>query len=437
MAGKNGGGVAVADGTLGERVRTARKALAMSQAQLAGDELTKGFISQLESGSVRPSIRSLQIIASRLGKTLEYFLGDAPLATGRRLAFHRLAAETAAEQRDWARVREHVQLGLAEPADATERAQFLCVLAQAENAAHSYERTFELVSDALSLVRVDAEPQLVAMLLFLRGVAYGEVGQLGAATEAIEASRDVIEKHEVLDPRLRSRVMVALGTVYRRLKRSSKAMASYEAALAAASRSSELVLAARGYMGIAATHYDAGDLDAAIATYRRALELFQRVSDVEHELGALQSIAIVQFENGDVAAAKASAERAFHRAIEAGSSHWAAVVEIILARVALAEQRVDDALRMAQHGEKVIDESGDRIQQADALGAIGAAYEALGRTAEADRSYRASLDLYTKIGDLADRSGMAAEYARLLKARGEIDAAFEMLELARGGVTRS
>ena len=78
--------------TLGERVRAARKELGLSQAQLAGDELTKGFISQLESGLVRPSIRSLQVIATRLAKPLDYFLGDEPLATGKRVAFHYLAA---------------------------------------------------------------------------------------------------------------------------------------------------------------------------------------------------------------------------------------------------------------------------------------------------------------------------------------------------------
>ena len=97
---------------LGERVRTARRELGLSQAQLAGQELTKGFISQLESGIVRPSIRSLQVIASRLGKPLDYFIADEPLAAGKRLAFHRLAAETAAERRDWAEVRRNVGIAL-------------------------------------------------------------------------------------------------------------------------------------------------------------------------------------------------------------------------------------------------------------------------------------------------------------------------------------
>ncbi|HEY7623882.1 MAG TPA: helix-turn-helix transcriptional regulator, partial [Candidatus Limnocylindria bacterium] len=86
--------------TLGERVRAARRELGMSQAQLAGEELTKGFISQVEAGLVRPSLRSLQIIATRLGRSLDYFIGDESLAGAKRRAFHRLAAQAAIERRD-------------------------------------------------------------------------------------------------------------------------------------------------------------------------------------------------------------------------------------------------------------------------------------------------------------------------------------------------
>ena len=421
---------------LGERVRTARRELGLSQAQLAGQELTKGFISQLESGIVRPSIRSLQVIASRLGKPLDYFIADEPLAAGKRLAFHRLAAETAAERRDWAEVRRNVGIALEHSPEARERAHLLHLQAITESADHSFERTFALVSEAMSLVDPATEPNLVGGLLYLRGTAYGELGQLVAAVEALEAARDLLEKYEVVEPRLRSRVSVALGTAYRRLNRTTKAITAYETGLAVASRASELTTAARGLMGIAATHYDSGELDAAIGSYRRALDLFQRVADIDFELNALQSIATVQFDTGDMAAAKASAERAMSRAPEVGNAHWAAVAEVILARVALKDGGADEALRMAKHAEQILHESADAIQRADALGAAGAAYEALGKTSEADKAYRRSLDLYTSVGDFADRSGMAAEYAHLLRARGEVDAAFEMLELARGTAAR-
>lgn len=429
MAVRAGSGLSIA---LGERVRAARKALGLSQAALAGEDFTKGFISQLESGQVRPSIRSLQVIASRLGKPLEYFLGDEPLAAVKRVAFHRLAAEAAAERRAWDEVRRHVGEALEQSPDARDRAGILYLLARAEVAARAYERGFDLVAEALALGDPAADPEVVAGLLALRGFAYLELDQLVAATEAYEKALDVVERYEIVDTRLRSRILISLGTVYRRLGRTSKAIAAYEPALAMASRSSSLEIAARGFMGIAVTHYDSGELDAAIANYRRALELFRRVADIDLELNTLQSIAAVQLENGQRSEAKASAERAMARALEVGNAHWAAVAEVILARLALGEGRSPEALRMARHAEGVLAASGDKVQHADSLGAIGAASEALRRHGEADAAYRASLEMYTSANDLADRSGMAAEYARVLRARGEIDKAFEMLELARG-----
>lgn len=433
MAGKRGSAITTVSSGLGERVRAARKELGLSQAQLAGDELTKGFISQLESGLVRPSIRSLQLIAGRLGKSLDYFIGDESLTGGKRLAFHRLAAEAAAERRDWPGVRQHVALGLDHASETRERASLLHLLGRAEVASRAFERTFDLVTEALQLADAATDPELVANLLSLRGHAYAELGQLAASTEAYEAALDVVQKYEVMDTRLRSRILISLGTVYRRTGRTSKAIAAYEPALAMASRSSEMLLAARGYMGIAVTHYDSGELDTAIGYYRRALDLFHRISDIDFELNTLQSIATIQFENGEFDKAKGSAERAMKRALEVGNAHWAGVAEVILARIALREGRTPDALRMAKHAERILAEAGDKIQQADALGAVGAANEAMGLVGDADTAYLASLDLYSEVNDVADRSGMAAEYAQVLRARGEIDKAFAMLELARSG----
>lgn len=421
---------------LGERVRTARRELGMSQAQLAGQELTKGFISQLESGLVRPSIRSLQVLANRLGKPLDYFLGDEPLAAGKRVAFHRLAAEAAAEREEWSEVRGQVGLALEQSPEPRERAQLLRFLAQADVADKDPEAAFERISEALGVIETANEPAEAAQLLYTRGAAYSLMGQLVAATEAFEACRDIIERFEIVEPRLRAKLMVALGTMYRRLNRTTKALSAYESALAIASRSSEIAMAARGYMGIAVSMYDSGELDGAISNYRRALELFRKVSDTEFELNVLQSLAAVHFEQGEIDTARVAAERAMKRAIEVGSSHWAAVAEVVLARVAIAEQRVDDALRMTKHAETILAGSGDELQRADALRVMGAAYETSGQAANADKSYRTSLETYTAIGDHADRSAAAAEYAKVLRARGEIDAAFDMLELARGSTGR-
>ena len=50
----------------------------LSQADLAGADFTKGFISQVELGYSRPSLGSLQVLAARLGHDAEYFMRGDP-----------------------------------------------------------------------------------------------------------------------------------------------------------------------------------------------------------------------------------------------------------------------------------------------------------------------------------------------------------------------
>jgi tetratricopeptide (TPR) repeat protein len=416
--------------TLGERVRTARHEAGLSQAQLAGDELTKGFISQIESGLVRPSIRSLQHIAAKLGRPLDYFVGDEPLAATKRATFHRLAAEAAAERQEWPAAEAESVAGLAAATDGSERATFLRLLASAALNQGRREDAFDRVTEGLALVDVAKQPFDVARLLYVRGLAYGDAGQLVASTETFESVRDIIERYEILDPRLRARVAVALGTTYRRLGRTTKAIASYESALATASRANELKLAAQGLMGIAVSHYDAGDLDAAITSYERALDLFERIADTGFELHVRQSLASIHFQQGNISQARDLADRTIARSAEVGDEHWGAVAQVVRARVLLSDGDADEAKGVARQAERALAAVGDQIQRAHALRVVAVASEARGETAEADRAFKQAIELLSSIDDRADLSLAASEYSKLLRARGSIDEAFAMLELA-------
>jgi tetratricopeptide (TPR) repeat protein len=403
----------------------------MSQAQLAGDELTKGFISQIESGLVRPSVRSLQIIAARLGRPLDYFVGDEPLAAAKRLRFHRLAAEAAAERREWPVVRQEATAALATPVPPRERAVLLRLMALADLSSGDAEAVFERVTEALRLVEPSTDAAEVARLMHVRGQAYLRHGQLGAAVESLEAARDTLERHEVADPRLRARVLVTLATTYRRLNRAAKALSTYESALALAARSSEIRTAAQGYMGIAISLYDSGELDGAIANYARALDLFERLGDTSFELSVLQSLATVQIEQGDVDGARRIAERCLARADAVGDAKMRAVAETILSRVALAAGDVGGALAMVCGAERALAELGDERQRADALRVMGQAHHAAGQHEESDKAYRKAVAILVEIKDQPDLATVAAEYAKLLRARGETEAAFDMLDLSR------
>lgn len=64
--------------TLGEKLLKARLEAGLSQRQLCGDALTRNMLSQIEHGTARPSMTTLQYLAGKLGKTVSFFLEDLP-----------------------------------------------------------------------------------------------------------------------------------------------------------------------------------------------------------------------------------------------------------------------------------------------------------------------------------------------------------------------
>ena len=61
---------------LGQKLRQARLEAGLSQRQLCGEEITRNMLSQIENGTARPSMKTLGYLASRLGKSVGYFLDE-------------------------------------------------------------------------------------------------------------------------------------------------------------------------------------------------------------------------------------------------------------------------------------------------------------------------------------------------------------------------
>lgn len=61
---------------LGEKIRDLRRRMKLTQTELAEPEFTKSFISQVEKGQTRPSLKSLQVIAAKLNQPVSYFLEE-------------------------------------------------------------------------------------------------------------------------------------------------------------------------------------------------------------------------------------------------------------------------------------------------------------------------------------------------------------------------
>lgn len=61
---------------LGKRLQQVRLEAGLSQKQLCGDRITRNMLSQIEHGTAKPSMTTLQYLASRLGKPIGYFLEE-------------------------------------------------------------------------------------------------------------------------------------------------------------------------------------------------------------------------------------------------------------------------------------------------------------------------------------------------------------------------
>lgn len=63
---------------LGQKLKQARLDAGLSQRQLCGDTITRNMLSQIENGTAKPSLATLQVLSARLGKPVSYFWVDAP-----------------------------------------------------------------------------------------------------------------------------------------------------------------------------------------------------------------------------------------------------------------------------------------------------------------------------------------------------------------------
>ena len=84
---------------LGKRILQARLEAGLSQRQLCGEEITRNMLSQIEHGTARPSMSTLQYLAGRLGKSVSYFLEEDTLSTPNQAVMMR--ARTAFDSGDY------------------------------------------------------------------------------------------------------------------------------------------------------------------------------------------------------------------------------------------------------------------------------------------------------------------------------------------------
>jgi transcriptional regulator with XRE-family HTH domain len=410
---------------LGRRLRAARLAKGWTQTDLAGDLVSVGYVSRLESGQRRPNATVLAGLAARLDVPVDQLLRG-----------------------ESAREHDATKLAIDFAELALESGDFIEAEARARSARdQAIDRAFhDLLPRATFLIARALEVQ-------------------GSIDDAILELEPLVEARD--GGILRIKAAIALSRCLRESGDLNHAIDSAErvlhevsgTALDGADESVQLAVT------VAAAYYERGDTGQAVRTCRKAIDKAERIASPQARAAAYWNASMLEAERGAVRDAVALAERALVLLTEGQDGRNLARLRMELAsmqlrldppEVSAATDHLDQAdheLRQSSAGAidlarvdltraraqllngdigaagslagTVYTAARDKapIMAADAKSVEGQAWAAAGAIDQASQAYREAVMVLTGVGSDRNAAQLWFELAGLLETVGELDAA--------------
>jgi transcriptional regulator with XRE-family HTH domain len=333
---------------VGARIRSLRTARGLTQAQLAEPQYTKAYISMLESGRTRASMKALEHIAGRLGVQPSDLLGGSPspaapqydLIESRRLVEQGHPAEAIP-------LLEALDEGLT-PADQIIRLRYLAI---AYNAAGKAKQAFPLLERAQRMADLLGDAQEHIRIKAALAASYSRTY---AYEDSIRLFRECVQACEegvINDPPFHFRRLADLAVMLTNERRPKEAMPVYERAIQMAEQFSDRRSLGTMYAGLAKAHHLQGDVELAIRYNQRSLQVYEELSALDQIACALDNIAVLYAEYGNRERARESLARGARLAIEIKRDTTLASIRTTEAEIA-ANVDPEGALELAQEALK-------------------------------------------------------------------------------------
>ncbi len=343
---------------VGARIRSLRTARGLTQAQLAEPQYTKAYISMLESGRTRASMKALEHIAGRLGVQPSDLLGGSPSPAAPQydlLEARRLVEEGHAKEA--VPILVALEEGLT-PGDQLIRLRYLAAayngIGEAKQAFPVIERAqrmAELLGDQEEQVRLKA----VLAATYTRTYAYEDAARL--YRECVQACDEGI----VSDPMFQFRRLSDLATNLTNQRQAKQAMPVFERAIALADQFGDQPSIARMYAALGKAHHDQGDVELAIRYNQRSLQAYEELNALEQIACTLDNIAVLYAEYGNRERARESLARGARIATEIKRDTTLASIKTTEAEIT-AKADPDEAMSLAQEALKFA----KKVEQIDA-----------------------------------------------------------------------
>jgi tetratricopeptide (TPR) repeat protein len=400
-------------------LRQARLDAGLSLAQVAGSELTRQAVHLIETGKVRPTVRSLRVIVQRLG------------------------------------VPESVLLAPPGPASDQGLVSELQQLCQR----HEYEQA---ANQALQLVALDGSAELTAFAHHYAGLALyvlarpgealphlrearGRFDALGSpewvaesldweavtlhmleSPAALAVGRRALRRYRSLEacrPETEARMLEHLGTICCGRRDYEGGRAFYEAALEVDGGVRELTRMARVYHGLGVCHQGLHHLRTAAELMFKAITLYeaeQRIAPAPMRMGlpmAENDLGTVLMEQGDLERAEELFRAALDRYAAAGIERLQSHTLLGMGELRQRQGRLDEALGFVRQGIACASALNETYSLTAGYRQLGELHGARGDHELADASFQRALALCQEAGLVERGKEYMRAYERALAER--------------------
>lgn len=372
--------------TIGQRLRRLRHERGLSQRELSSPGVSYAYISRIEAGARRPSVKALRMLAKKLGVSADYL-------------------ETGSEIRDI----DQRELRIA---DAELQLRLSDDPAEAEAKLETLREEAITAGDSLAAARAN-----IAL-----GLAAAAAGRNADAIDRLESGLEMAP----ISPSGRPDVYATLGRAYAATSRPDKAVEVFERSLEEVEQDAPEDVAAQirftTYLSFALT--DLGDLDRAQSVLDAALEKADALTDAYSRVRLYWGLARLNDLQGRPAAALDYVRRAIALLAVTDDTLHLARAHLLCGDILMAQGRAEEAGRNFDIAERLFGPNPEPVDIANLYTDQARRAAQLGDGDEATRRARAALDA---VGDEYphERGNALWALAEGLSLAGDTDAAHD------------